>query len=87
MSNGSEMAKMNETKTEGSELGKGEDDVKSLKSLVKIARNVIGTKDKLDIDSYAASLKVLKRVMDLSMEDLKEEAVIEEGGVSAALCS
>jgi hypothetical protein len=31
------------------------------------------------MDSYAASLKVLKRIMDLSMEELKIEAAIDEG--------
>jgi hypothetical protein len=80
------MEKMNKKKKEGVELEKEEDEGKTLKALIKVVESQLDKKG-----YYPASLKLLKRIMELSMEELTNEAVIEKGEESvlhyaAGLC-
>jgi ankyrin repeat protein len=73
------MEKRNEAKKDECALETKEDEEKTLKALKEAAENALGNKADMDEDSFAAALEVLKRTMELSIEDLRQEAAIEEG--------
>jgi ankyrin repeat protein len=75
--------KMNGKKKDGSELGKKEDEVIPLKALLKNADVLTlvdeDSEDSVYEDYLPTQMKLILRIMQLPIEDLKEEVAIREG--------